>query len=89
MNKDAFRKDFSRHEHIKSNLARIKKKRLPVYAGRAGALPPLEGSELGVKREGSAPTSADARLVNQSYDSRQNRSDYHTVVHQTANPVSN
>ena len=43
LNKETFRKDFSKHESIKNNLARIKKKRIPVYAGRAGALPPISG----------------------------------------------
>lgn len=52
-------------------------------------MPPLEGTDLAMKREGSAPTSADARLVNQSYDSRQNKSDYHTVVHPSSNSVNN
>lgn len=52
-------------------------------------MPPLEGSDIGMKREGSAPTSADARLVNQSYDSRQNKSDYHTVVHPSSNSINN
>lgn len=42
LNKEGFRKDFSRHEAIKNNLARMKKKQIPVYAGRPGALPPLD-----------------------------------------------
>ena len=52
LNKDAFRKDFSKHEAIKNNLARIRKKKMPVYAGRPGVLPPIED----IARQGSAPT---------------------------------
>ena len=44
LNKNQFVKEFSRHEAIKNNLARIKKKEIPIYGGRPGALPPIEGS---------------------------------------------
>lgn len=44
LNKGAFQRDFNRHEAIKNNLARMKKKRMPVYAGRPGALPPMDMS---------------------------------------------
>jgi hypothetical protein len=43
LNKNQFARDFNRHENIKNNLARIRKKDIPVYGGRAGALPPLDG----------------------------------------------
>jgi len=73
LNKDGFQKDFSKHEAIKSNLARMKKKRMPAYAGRPGALPPLEGE---MPRQGSAPTNDYHNVGKQSVNS-----DYHTVVH--------
>jgi len=38
-----------------TNMARIKRKKVPIYAGRGGALPPLDGQQ----RQGSAPTRAD------------------------------
>lgn len=88
LNKEGFRKDFNRHENIKNNMARIKKKRIPIYGGRPGTLPPLMEGDL-ARREGSAPTSADARLVNQSYESRKPRSDYHTVVHASSASIAN
>ena len=48
LGKESFSKDFNRHEAIKNNLARMKKKRMPVYAGRPGALPPMEyGDDMG------------------------------------------
>ena len=72
MNKNTFAKDFNRHEAIKNNLARIKKRNVPTYAGRQGALPPLEGE----RRQGSAPTSTDARVPHPN-----DPSDYHTVAY--------
>lgn len=72
LNKNTFRKDFNRHEAIKNNLARIKKRNVPNYAGRQGALPPLDD----VRRQGSAPTSTDARQPHPS-----DPSDYHTVAY--------
>ena len=45
LNKDSFAKDFNRHEAIKNNLARIKKKRMPAYAGKVGSLPPLDARQ--------------------------------------------
>ena len=70
-------KDFTRHEAIKNNLARIKKKRVPVMHGRAGMLPPLEAE---MPRQGSAPTSADARGVAVLDAGQAQESDYYTVV---------
>ena len=73
LNKNTFQKDFNRHEAIKQNLARMKKKRLPVYAGRAGTLPPM--NEDG--RQGSAPAgNNDAGL----YSITKSDGDYATVV---------
>ena len=37
---------------MKANIARIRKKRVPVYAGRGGGLPPMEHPP---QRQGSAP----------------------------------
>ena len=45
LNKDAMKKDFDRHEHMKANMARIRRKKVPVYGGRGGALPPLDGQQ--------------------------------------------
>ena len=33
--------DFNRHRKISNGLRRIKKKKIPAYEGRAGALPPI------------------------------------------------
>lgn len=57
LGKDGFRKDFNRHEAIKNNLARMKKKKMPLYGGRPGALPPIEDGMF--IRQGSAPTMSD------------------------------
>ena len=54
LNKNQFQKEFSRHEAIKNNLAKIKRKDIPIYGGRPGALPPIEGDHQLV-RNGSAP----------------------------------
>ena len=43
LNKQAFERDFIQHESMKANMARIRKKKVPVYGGRAGALPPIDG----------------------------------------------
>ena len=45
-----FVKDFQHHEEIRKNLARIRKKKVPVFAGKPGYLPPISG-----ERQGSAP----------------------------------
>jgi len=45
LNKNGFQRDFSKHEAIKNNLARIKKKAIPHYGNRPGALPPLEDEQ--------------------------------------------
>ena len=37
---------------MKANIARIRKKKVPVYAGRGGGLPPMEHPP---QRQGSAP----------------------------------
>ena len=42
MNKDNFSHAFAEHEKYKMNLARIKRKKVPVVAGRSNALPPLD-----------------------------------------------
>jgi len=45
LNKDSMKKDFVRHESMKANMARIRRKKVPVYGGRGGALPPLDGQQ--------------------------------------------
>ena len=83
LNKDGFRRDFNKHEAIKNNLQRIKKKRMPAYAGRPGALPPIEDVR---QRQGSAPTSSgDPRDAGRGHQSQESVSDYHTVVYGGAN----
>ena len=53
-------------------MARIRKKKVPVYGGRPGALPPLEGQQ----RQGSAPTrSADINTLDEN-----TTSEYNTIV---------
>lgn len=52
LNKDNFQTAFAEHEKYKMNLAKIKRKKIPVQAGRSNALPPLD--EV-VEREKSAP----------------------------------
>ena len=73
LNKNTFQKDFNRHEAIKNNLARMKKKRMPFYAGRQGALPPIESDE----RQGSAPTAHEPAGM---YSVSKSDSDYATAV---------
>ena len=85
LNKDNYKADFHRHEHIKHNLARIKKKRLPNYGGRQGYLPPLEGEEEPI-RQGSAPT--DGNNPRGGLRDSQNQGDYYTVVHAASNSGS-
>ena len=79
LNKNQFVKEFTKHEAIKNNLARIKKKEIPVYGGRPGALPPIEGG-LHQVRNGSAPpyhSDDDSYMQAQAHSG----GDYHTVVH--------
>ena len=52
LNKDNFQTAFAEHEKYKLNLAKIKRKKIPVQAGRSNALPPLDSI---VEREKSAP----------------------------------
>lgn len=42
LNKDNFSHAYAEHEKYKLNLARIKRKKVPVVAGRSNALPPLD-----------------------------------------------
>ena len=73
LNKEVFKRDFVQHEAMKANMARIRKKKVPVYGGRAGGLPPLDGQQ----RQGSAPTrnSNDANTLDDNQTS-----DFNTVV---------
>jgi hypothetical protein len=61
LNKDNFQTAFAEHEKYKMNLARIKRKKIPVQAGRSNALPPLVDV---TDREKSAPVQekGDAKL---------------------------
>lgn len=52
LNKDQFQTSFAEHSKYKMNLARIRRKKIPVVAGRSNALPPLDVIE---EREKSAP----------------------------------
>ena len=53
-------------------MARIRKKKVPVYGGRANALPPMDGQQ----RQGSAPTrSADINTLDENANS-----EFNTVV---------
>ena len=76
MNKNNFSRDFGRHEAIKNNLARIKKKKVPDFNGRHGALPPLDDDAQ--VRQGSAPMGGQQIQAQQLHGS-QSSSDYNTV----------
>ena len=78
LKKSQFEKDFEAHEAMKANIARIRKKRVPVYAGRGGGLPPMEHPP---RRQGSAPLAGG----NEQNALDQNQaSDFNTVAHETA-----
>ena len=80
MKKEAFERDFNQHEAMKANMARIRKKKVPVYGGRGGALPPLDGQQ----RQGSAPTrSADINTLDENANS-----DFNTVVPDNASRIT-
>lgn len=51
LNKDNFQNAFAEHEKYKMNLARIKRKKIPVIAGRSNALPPLDAIDERDKSE--------------------------------------
>ena len=76
LNKNNFSRDFGRHEAIKNNLARIKKKKVPDFNGRHGALPPLDDDAQ--VRQGSAPMGGQQIQAQQLHGS-QSSSDYNTV----------
>ena len=58
-----FQKDYEAHENMKNNMARIRKKRMPFYKGRAGTLPPIES-----QRNGSAPESMSMKTDGKDYN---------------------
>ena len=79
LKKSQFEKDFEAHESMKANIARIRKKRVPVYAGRGGGLPPMEHPP---QRQGSAPLAGS----NEQNALDQNQpSEFNTVAHETNN----
>lgn len=63
---------------MKANIARIRKKRVPVYAGRGGGLPPMEHPP---QRQGSAPPIGGSNEQN-ALDQNQ-ASEFNTVAHET------
>ena len=82
-----FQKDYEAHENMKNNMARIRKKRMPFYKGRAGTLPPIES-----QRNGSAPESMSMKTEDEV--SRRVK-DYNTVdptnlsqVKMESNPIA-
>ena len=63
---------------MKANIARIRKKRVPVYAGRGGGLPPMEHPP---QRQGSAPI---AGSNEQNALDQNQASEFNTVAHENA-----
>lgn len=61
LNNNNFLRDFQKHEQMRQNLAKIRKKRVPTYAGKGGHLPPLDE-----ERQGSAPIKETNDLVDNS-----------------------
>jgi len=46
--------DYNKHRKISNGLRRIKKKKIPIYEGRAGALPPIHHATEGEETYDSA-----------------------------------
>ena len=80
MNQDAFRRDFENHRRHQANIARIKRKKIPIHEGRAGTLPPMRAETERRELENTADGLLSKKKSLTNISSQQNLSPVSAVV---------